>query len=206
MPIGSYALVPHIAHHLCTQQPRRVLDLGIGFGMYGAVVRQWLDAGVKPWRTHLVGVEVWADYRNPLWDLYDVVHVQTIEDFLTQQQRGVGRISNPSHGETRFDAVVLSDVIEHFDKGEGTLIIKSARELLAPDGWLLLGTPAVFMPQTAVWGNQHERHRSLWTRDDFAELGFTLLKDGAVDAFGHQMFLGKWQARLGDATIEVTRT
>ena len=72
MPIGSYAVVPYLAHALAVHKPRSVLDLGIGFGGGGAIVREWLDLGIKPWPTFLVGVEIWPDYRGPLWDLYNV--------------------------------------------------------------------------------------------------------------------------------------
>jgi hypothetical protein len=56
MPIGCYSLVPMIANRLHDAQPRSVLDLGVGKGFYGAVVRQWLDLGVRAWRTKLFGV------------------------------------------------------------------------------------------------------------------------------------------------------
>ena len=82
MPIGSYAATAPLVQSLIRHKPKSVLDLGIGFGCGGVLVRQWLDLGVRPWKTHLVGVEAWSDYRNPVWDLYNVVYVQTIEQFL----------------------------------------------------------------------------------------------------------------------------
>jgi len=78
MPIGSYAATVPLVQTLIRARPRSVLDLGMGFGCGGVVVRQWLDLGVRPWKTYLVGVEVWSDYRNPVWDLYSAVYVQTI--------------------------------------------------------------------------------------------------------------------------------
>ena len=84
MPIGCYSLVPSIVMRLSSANPCSVLDLGLGMGFYGAAIRQWLDFGVQPWRTKLVGVEGFAGYRNPCWDLYDEVVVSSIEDFLAQ--------------------------------------------------------------------------------------------------------------------------
>ena len=103
MPIGSYALVPHVAHALCQRQPRRVLDLGIGFGIYGAVVRQWLDQAMRPWRTHLVGVEAFASYGNPLWDLYSLIVIAPVQEFLAREHEP-------------FDFIMFFDVIEHLDR------------------------------------------------------------------------------------------
>src|SRR6185436_17011472 len=82
MRIGSYASVPFIVQQMIETAPRRVLDLGIGFGGNGLLVRQWIDLGARPWKTFLAGVEVWADYRNPTWDLYDLVIVDTVENYF----------------------------------------------------------------------------------------------------------------------------
>ena len=98
MPIGSYSPIPHLASHLLKHRPDSVLDLGIGFGMTGAVVRQWLDDGVQPFTTTLVGVEAWPQYRSVLWDLYDSLFMETIQQFLVTRR-------------DRFELIVLGDVL-----------------------------------------------------------------------------------------------
>lgn len=40
MPIGCCSLVPTIETYFSLFRPRSVLDLGIGMGFFGAVVRQ----------------------------------------------------------------------------------------------------------------------------------------------------------------------
>src|SRR5262245_16784561 len=121
MPIGSYASVPFLVQQLIAAAPRRVLDLGMGFGGNGVLVRQWLELGVKPWKTFLAGVEIWADYRNPTWDLYDLVIVDTIENYLQR------------HAET-FEVVLFTEVIEHFDKRWGKHVLKETLKLVANGG------------------------------------------------------------------------
>jgi SAM-dependent methyltransferase len=180
MPIGSYALTPHIAQHLLEHAPRRVLDVGVGFGYYGAVVRQWLDLGVKPYRTELFGVEVWADYRNPLWDLYDVIFVETIERFLERPH---------SH----FDCVIITDVIEHFARPPGSALIAALKERVGPGGHLVIGTPAEFRLQGPVYGNPWEQHRSLWTEEDFRKLGFQAGVVGQKHWFCGEAILAIWR-------------
>ncbi len=176
MPIGSYALVPHVAHALVRHQPHRVLDLGIGFGLYGAVVRQWLDQGVRPWRTNLTGVEAFASYRNPTWDLYNLIVINPIQEFLVRDH-------------ALFDFILLLDVVEHFERPEAIWVLDRCKRLLSPRGCMMVGTPAIFMEQGAVGGNEFERHRSLWTVSDFIERGYRIEKNGDPDAFGHQMIL-----------------
>jgi len=165
MPIGSFTVVPHVAKQLATQRPGRVLDLGIGSGFYGAVVRQWVDLGVRPWNTFLLGVEAWADYRNALWDLYDVVVVDTIESYMARFQE-------------RFDSVILGDVLEHFELPEGAALLRQAQARVAPGGTLIVATPAVFVEQSAVNGNNLERHRSCWTAAGLESLGFQTVLNG----------------------------
>jgi predicted TPR repeat methyltransferase len=184
MPIGCYSLVPEIANRLCQRQPQRILDVGIGFGMYGAVVRQWLDLGVTPWHRFLVGVEAWGQYRNPAWDLYNLVVVDSIQGYLAKRQEC-------------FDCILMMDVLEHFEKPEGSLVLRQLQSIVSPGGMLLVGTPAVFVEQGAVHGNEFERHRSLWTPAELADLGFQVLRDGTPDRFGMQtllaeMLLAEW--------------
>ena len=145
-------------------------------GFYGAVVRQWLDLGVRPWRTKLVGVEGFAGYRNPCWELYDKVIVSPIEEYL-------GRTTET------WDAILLLDVLEHFPHAEGEEILAAARGRLSPVGQFFVGTPAVWMEQGAAYGNELERHRSLWTAEELRKVGFDVLNDAEVDRFGNEMLL-----------------
>lgn len=176
MPIGCFSLVPTIAARLMASKPASVLDLGIGMGFYGAVVRQWLDMGVKPWKTRLIGVEGFEGYRNPCWDLYDEVFERPIEGYLN------------ARAET-FDAILLLDVLEHFERDAGSWILTAARHHLTPNGSLYVGTPAVWMDQGAAHGNEFERHRSLWTAEELQRLGFEILENGEVDRWGNRMLL-----------------
>jgi hypothetical protein len=165
MPIGSFTVIPHVARQLVAQRPGSVLDLGIGSGFYGAVVRQWVDQGVRPWSTFLVGVEGWADYRNPLWDLYNVVVIDTIFAYFKRFQ-------------DLFDCVILGDVLEHFDLSEGFDLLSQAQARVARGGTLIVATPAVFCEQSAVYGNELERHRSSWSATALESRGFRTVLSG----------------------------
>ena len=177
MPIGSSSVVPFITAELCALAPRNVLDLGCGFGWAGVAVRQWLDAGVAPWRTRLVGVEGFAAYRAPTWDLYDALHVARIEDWLAR-----------ADGE-RFDAILLLDVLEHFEREVGEQVLCAARQRLSERGVLLIATPAIWHAQLAEHGNELETHRTLWTAAELRRAGCAILWDGATDRWGQAMLV-----------------
>ncbi|MCD0461174.1 methyltransferase domain-containing protein [Roseiconus lacunae] len=164
MPIGSYMAIPTFATELIRQNPGTVLDLGMGFGMLGVAVRQWLDLGVQPWRTHLVGVEIWPAYRNPVWDLYNLIFVRDLREHLKLDRQ-------------QYAMVLIGDVIEHFEDEVAIEVLEQARRLVCPNGSLMVITPDDAMEQGAAHGNPYERHRSVWTSDRFVERGFEILID-----------------------------
>jgi SAM-dependent methyltransferase len=176
MPIGCLSCVAPVAAGLMALRPRSVLDLGIGMGFYRGVVRQWLDKGVRPWTTELVGVEAWAAYRNPMWELYDELHIETIEAYLQRADK-------------QFSAILLMDVLEHFEKPQGETVIEQCRARRAPGGAFWIATPAVWMEQGAAHGNEFERHQSLWTAADLLGRGFKIKTRGDPDQFGNQIVL-----------------
>lgn len=181
MPIGSFTVIPHIAFHLASQQPARVLDVGIGFGMYGAVVREWVDLGVQPWKCHLEGVEVHEAYRNPVWDLYNKVFIGTASQYL-------------EHHAEPFNAVILGDVIEHLEKSAGRKLLVRLQQMVALGGDLFVTTPAEFVEQGAVCNNPYERHVSHWIAEEFTSLGFRMLLTGRESQIAfHPTLLAHWK-------------
>jgi len=160
------------------QQPKTILDVGIGYGIYGPAFRQWLDMGVRPYKTIIDGVEGFAEYRSAAWEEYDGIIIQDIADFNTG---------------FKYDMIVFSDVIEHFDKLTGAHVVNKLKSFLNPGGILFIGTPAVWLAQTDVHGNNLERHRSFWTLADFP--GCEVILDG-TPFIGNEMLLVKYTKPL----------
>jgi len=50
------------------------------------------------------------------------------------------------------------------------------------------------MEQGAAYGNEFERHRSLWTAEGLRGAGFEVLNAGEPDRFGNQMLLAVGQS------------
>lgn len=177
MPIGSYANLYYIADELEKKKPESVLDLGVGFGMNAVLVRQYVDMGVLP-KTFLIGVEVFENYRNAVWGLYDHMHIQTIEQYL------LGYVSD-------FDCILMTDVIEHFLLAEGLKVLTQLTDLLNYGGIILVSTPGVFVKQGPVNGNEHEKHLSHWGELNFPA-GWKTLKRGTPDQYGHNNLIMKY--------------
>lgn len=181
MPIGSFSCFGKIIQSILATNPKSVLDLGIGFGMNGAAVRNWLDLGTKEahggkWSIKLEGVEAFEKYRNPTWDLYDKVHVCDIREFIDKTDR--------------FDLILMTDVIEHFHKAEGEWILNKLKDRCKKA--VVVSTPAVWAEQNAVYGNEYERHKSHWTINDFRNMGYGIVKNGDRDEFGHRMIIADY--------------
>jgi Predicted methyltransferase (contains TPR repeat) len=183
MPISSFSIVSLIACELNSAAPKTVLDLGIGTGFYGAVIRQFVDLG-QGTKTRIIGVEPFADYQNPNWDHYQTVYKKTIQDFLVFDQ------------DQFYDCILFLDVIEHFKRLEGLSILEQLQEKLKPGGILLVSTPGIFESQGSVQGNELERHQAFFDGEDFITRNFVILKDGnRKDQFQQRMLVAKYKNR-----------
>lgn len=180
MPIGSYVVIPHISHQICLRKNllKTFLDVGVGFGMNGVIVRQYIDDGILPFKSVLEGVEAFSGYRNPLWAMYNYIYEMPLQDVFFSKT---------------YDCILITDVIEHFDKKQGIFQLKKLKNLLNKSGILIVSTPAIFCEQGAVHGNMYEVHRSLFTVEDFKELGFEILKDGGKDEFCNYMICAMYE-------------
>ncbi len=139
--------------------PTSLIDLGAGHGKTGVLAREYLDImktnyARETWKTRIFGVEIFEDYRNPLWDYaYDSV---VVADALA------GLRSLPE-----VDLIVALDIWEHFE-------VDYAREVLdlclSRARFLLLSTPMNPRVQGAVLGNAAETHVSKWEPADFSQV------------------------------------
>lgn len=188
MPFGSSMVLPYIVEQLYPT-PKTVMDIGIGYGMNGALVRQYSSAGHEldnPPEQFLLGLEPFAKYRTPLWEVYDKVRPDTLQECL---DRAPVYSAPKQHG---WDLILMTDVIEHLEKPDGIERLKQLQRRLNAGGKLLVSTPAIWIEQGAAHGNEHERHKSLWDCDDFRRLEFDILWDGTPQR-GQQMIVAVYK-------------
>jgi hypothetical protein len=155
MPVSNYSNVGPIMNNirvLHRQQPiNTVLDIGIGFGKYGFMLREFLDIRVKrynkeDWKATIDGIEAYAPYVNNLHKfIYDRVYVGDVMEIYPTLPP--------------YDLIIMSEVIEHLDKDDGMKLLLHIRFNNA----LIITTPQVFSPRSGYdWENTYERHISLW--------------------------------------------
>jgi len=163
MPQSDHWAVPWVVEVIDRLQPRSVFDFGVGNGQFGLQVRQILDIGhdrLKPetWQAHLEGVDIFENYRNPIWDyFYNHVHIGD----------GVEVLKNSSR---HWDVLLICDVIEHFPRAKALELLDLLRSKATT---VIVTTPNGVFPQGCVHGNEAERHLSEWLPPDFQALGAT---------------------------------
>jgi len=160
MPTSDLHHVSDIAIEIQRIAPRSVLDLGCGFGLYGALCRQIMDGQhgrchPAQWHGVLHGVEAWENYRNPCWDCYDSVQPSEIQ------------------GASGYGLVLMIDVLEHFEAEAGRRML---RDLVSSNRHVIVSVPNGVMEQGAAFGNPYERHlHTFHHTDEFKYYNFKLI-------------------------------
>lgn len=164
MPISDLHGLPAIADEIYRLHPKTVLDLGIGFGLYGAVCRQILDAQygrcrTDQWEAKIYGVEAHSPYLNPMWSMYTQVEVA---DFTETDRSG-------------YDLVLMIDSLEHLDPEVGRAFLD---RLVAHNKNVIISVPVEYCPQEATFGNEYETHRTHYQGNEFARHDASILHRG----------------------------
>lgn len=174
----------------------RVLEVGAGYGMLLAAIREVTGAHVEGVEPSTIGVRVAKDAFDLSLEQCD------IDSFLKQRHES-------------YDLIVLSHVLEHLCNPKKTL--SALRELLAIGGTLYIAVPNVCMPDDAPDRFFHSEQltffspRTLVRMLDEAGFAVTLLEERtrelvvrAVIADSGVIQSGMWQAYQG--TKEDVRT
>lgn len=143
--------------------PRSIYDVGVGYGKWGTLLREYLDNYDREVR--IDGCEIFAEYivKAPP-TAYDAVD---IGDWLEVKPLAES-----------YDLVLMIDVLEHFSP---TAAVEALEKALTYSNTVLISTPIDY-PQGVVNGNEHERHISEWTAAKLERAGFTF-RDMGSDRF-----------------------
>jgi hypothetical protein len=166
MPISGWDPIYPVMAEIQKIDPKNaVLDVGIGTGQWGFLVRNYHDMRYgrfdkASWKLRLLGIEGCSRYHNPAWQFYDDVRIGeaslAIEDFV---KLGYGMVGN------QFDVSIMIEVLEHFEKEKGKEVLRN----LAKISKNLIFSYAN-MEQGAAHGNEYEVHRSTWSDAEIREI------------------------------------
>lgn len=157
MPISSHDHLSTVIDLMLFAPPRSVLDVGLGYGVYGFLARSYLDAFGREDTLQLDGIEGFAQYIGEVQNaLYDRIFVGDALAIL----RSIDAAS--------YDLVLALDIVEHFDEQEASAFVT---ECVRVGRSTIVTTPRIHLDQDAVHGNELERHRSHTSRREFGRLG-----------------------------------
>ncbi|MBD3158831.1 MAG: hypothetical protein GF309_08600 [Candidatus Lokiarchaeota archaeon] len=188
MPTSHFDQLNEIIELIVLTQPRRLLDIGVGFGKYGFLAREYLEfhgegqtKEYNRWQRRIEGIEIFKDYLTPVHQfIYDEIYIGNAIRIL------------PQLGDD-YDLVLLIDVLEHFDSETGQCLVDECDRHCRN---LLISTPKRPAMQGAVFGNPNERHQSQWNKQDFARF-----KDKLIVRNRHSwiFYIGADSGRIADA-------
>lgn len=161
VPSSNPYQINEIAELIMLTQAQSVLDVGIGFGKYGFLAREYLELwdGRKrydDWQRRIDGIEVFPRYVGALQRaIYDEIYVGDALEVLP-------------HLDHHYDLVLLIDVLEHVPEETGVALLEAARRVGRN---LIVATPLDIGHQGEVFGNPHETHHFQWTKRHLHPLG-----------------------------------
>ncbi|HXT39939.1 MAG TPA: class I SAM-dependent methyltransferase [Candidatus Angelobacter sp.] len=162
MPSSRPNTIPTVIHLVRQLRPKSILDVGVGFGKWGHLFREYTDINEaeqdptryrrKNWRVRIDGIEGHAAYLTPMHRyLYDRIHIGDAGELMKKLPR--------------YDLVFMGDIIEHFEKRAGLRLLRDA--LKKAGKAVIVTTPKYETGQADLCANELERHRSLWSAKDF---------------------------------------
>jgi hypothetical protein len=163
MPTSLHYQIPKIIELIVDLNPSSVLDIGPGFGKYGFLAREYLELWDGREEYHkfirrIDGIEAFEDYLTPVHEfIYNNVYVGDAKEVIDEI-------------DFHYDLILLIDVLEHFVKEEGKVLIK---KLLAKADCILISMPKNPFEQKDAFGNVYEIHRSKWSKRELTRLGKT---------------------------------
>ncbi len=137
---------------------RRVLDVGVGYGQYGFMLRHRVAGTMDREAMTIDGIEGYAPYISSIQrQVYNTLFIDRAEVIL------------PTLPGQAYQCALLIDVLEHLDEPTAQSLIAQLRRVADV---VLVSTPAFWIPQQDE-RNPLENHVSLWTRRKLTALGAT---------------------------------
>lgn len=161
MPSSHHGQVSKILDIILTLNPQSVLDVGVGFGKYGFLCREYLELWdgreeYKNFLRRIDGIEAFPEYLTPVHDfVYSNIYIGDAVKLI-------------NHSEVHYDLVLLIDVLEHFTKEQGEELIK---EILTSNKGVLISIPKDIGIQEDAFKNVYETHRANWSKKELSNFG-----------------------------------
>ena len=161
MPTSYPVLINEVIEEVMKRNPLSVLDIGVGFGKWGFLIREYTDVFrgrffEKDWKVTIEGIEIFEDYINDhdhYKTIYDKIHIGNANEVIDTLDR-------------TYEMIFAGDVIEHFEKSVALELIEKIKEKSTESVMLIIPFGGDW-EQGTVYDNVAETHLSTWSEKDF---------------------------------------
>lgn len=161
-PRSPFSTLEGIFNVIDMAGPKSILDVGVGFGGIGFLIRQYFDLrpdkkkGFADWSIKMDGIEIFEKYLTPVHDyIYNDIFIGEAISIISEQN-------------IYYELMLAIDIIEHFNKDDGRRFIEVAR---GRTDTFIVSTPYIYHKQDAEFYNKYEEHCSGWDASDFKNCG-----------------------------------
>jgi len=159
MPSSHLLQLNEIVQLIYFSKPKSVLDVGVGFGKYGFLAREYLElwdgrGKYGEWTRRIDGIEIFDEYLTPAHEyIYDNIYIGNALDIIPNL-------------DFTYDLILLVDILEHFTHDEGARLL-AACQIKGRN--FLVSTPKDIGTQEGAFNNPFEAHKSQWQKQHFEE-------------------------------------
>lgn len=157
MPSSHWYQLNEIMELIIFTQPKSIFDIGIGFGKYGFLSREYLELfdgreKYNDWIRTIDGIEIFPNYLSALnKKIYDKIYLGDVLNILPTLDK-------------KYDLILLIDILEHFNYDDGIKLLKICEQ---KGSNTIISTPKQYFKQREMFGNPSEIHKFLYKKKHF---------------------------------------
>jgi len=157
MPTSHSNQINQIINLIIFLNPKKILEIGPGFGAYDVLAREYLDIAdgredYKHWRRQIDCIEIFPKYLTPVHRfIYNHIFKGNALKILPKIKK-------------KYDLILIIDVLEHLEKTDGQFLLNQS---LKKAKNVIVSTPIKMEEQESAFGNPYEKHVHQWSKNDF---------------------------------------
>lgn len=153
MPTSHPFQLNEIVNLTTTLKPTTVMEIGVGFGKYGLLLREYLEIWgegeiYENWLRKIDGIEIFESYiMDHHRAIYDDIYIGNALDIMPKRDS--------------YDLILLIDVLEHIEYESAIHLLNICKQKAKH---IIISTPKDIGHQGEGYGNIYESHLSQWNR------------------------------------------
>lgn len=160
MASSSEKIISPIVSKILSLRPQTILDIGLGYGKWGYLCREYLEAWndrIEPidWAVKVVGIEAWKPFSELQWNMINYNNI-IVGDALEE----IKKINE------NFDLVIATDVLEHLDKNRSIELFEEG--LKKAERCFIVSIPLGknWLHNKIVYNNPYNAHKCVWYEEE----------------------------------------